>query len=113
MSCLSRLKRYDYLITHCDKYFKVGLTLKCVQRLGGIYRIQYDNNLINNYLNKGTIVADIECYSNLHGMILEMPIQGRLIEYNYNYNSSTNLEIDWLLKIDSNEVNTENLYYNL
>jgi glycine cleavage system H lipoate-binding protein len=108
---LGRLSRCSYLIKNYSNYKTIGLTQKCVQKIGGIYNINYDQNLINNYLYTGTIVGDMDVYKNIHGMYLEMPIDGKILEFNYNYHNNDYDKIDWLFKLENINIEEELLVY--
>ena len=109
---LSRLSRCSYLIKNYSNYKTIGLTQKCVQKIGWIYNINYDQNLINNYLYTDTIFGDMDVFKNRHGMYLEMPINGKILEFNYDYHNYDSAEIDWLIKVESINFEEELVLYN-
>ena len=109
---LSRLSSCSYLIKNYSNIVTVGLNKKCIQNIGGVHNIKYDHNLLNNYLYTGTIVGDMDVFKNRHGISLEMPINGKILEFNYNYHNNDIDEIDWLFKLESINFEEELILYN-
>ena len=105
MNCLTKIKYSNYLFKNINNNkILVCLNKKFIKDVGGIYIYEVNHNLINNILNRGTIVAEIQTYNNLFPMNIEMPFDGRLINYNYNFPlSNIEKQDDWIFEIQKIE----------
>ena len=114
MNCLTKIKYCNYLLKNNNNRILVGLNKKFIKDVGGIYVYEVNNNLINNVLNQGTIVSEIQTYKHLFPMNIEMPFDGILINYNYKF-PLHNIEEqdDWIFEIQiiDNISKFQNNYY--
>lgn len=101
--CLAALRNVDfwYNLNKNTNTIQIGLNKSCIQRIGEIERIQFNNSFLNTYTSENHIIGHISTYKNTYEVDLHLPLRGYITNFNQH-------EIDfkddtWLIELLDDE----------